>query len=52
MQLAGTGAEHRDHDYRAVTVGDLDVYSADGCLTRVPDTLANRDASRFGGHRR
>ena len=44
MLLAGIDAEHRDHDYRAVTAGDLDVYSADGCLTRVPDTPANRDA--------
>src|ERR1019366_2896009 len=44
MLLAGIDAEHRDHDDRAVTAGDLDVYSADGCLTRVPDTPANRDA--------
>jgi hypothetical protein len=44
MLLAAIDAEHRDHDYRAVTVGDLDVYSIDGSLTRVPDTPANREA--------
>jgi hypothetical protein len=49
MLLAGIDAEHQDHDYRAVTVGDLDVYSADGCLTRVPDTPANRDAFGSAG---
>jgi hypothetical protein len=49
MLLAGIDAEHRVHDYRAVTVGDLDVYSADGCLTRVPDTPANRDAFGSAG---
>jgi hypothetical protein len=47
--LAAVGAEHRDHDYRAVAVGDLDVFSADGCLTRVPDTPANRDAFGSAG---
>ena len=49
LLLAAVDAEHRDHDYRAVTVGDLDVYSADGCLTRVPDTPANRDAFGSAG---
>ncbi len=47
--LAGTGAGHRDHDYRAVTVGDLDVFSIDGSLTRVPDTPANRQAFGSAG---
>ena len=42
--LAGIDAEHRAHDYRAVTVGDLDACSIDGSLTRVPDTPANRQA--------
>ena len=42
--LAGVDAEHRDHDYRAVIVGDLDTCSIDGSLTRVPDTPANRQA--------
>jgi len=49
LLLAGIGAEHQDRDYRAVMVGDLDVYPADGCLTRVPDTPANRDAFGSAG---
>lgn len=49
MLLAAVDAEHRDHDYRAVTMGDLDVYPADGCLTRIPDTPANRDAFGSAG---
>ena len=47
--LAGIDAEHREHDYRAVIVGDLDVCSIDGSLTRVPDTPANRDAFGSAG---
>ena len=46
--LAAAGAEHRDHDYRAVRVGDsgheLRLGSIDGSVTRVPDTPANREA--------
>ena len=42
-------AEHREHDYRAVTVGDLDACSIDGSLTRVPDTPANRQAFGSAG---
>jgi hypothetical protein len=46
--LAAVGGEHRDHDYRAVYVGDsgheLDLGSIDGSVTRVPDTPANREA--------
>jgi hypothetical protein len=38
--LAGTDAGHREHGYRAVTVGELDVGSVDGsrpgCRTRRP----------------
>ncbi len=49
MLLAAIDAEHRDHDYRAVTVGDLDVHSIDGSLTRVPDTPANREAFGSAG---
>jgi len=49
MLLAAIDAEHRDHDYRAVTVGDLDVYSIDGSLTRVPDNPANREAFGSAG---
>jgi len=52
MVLAGIDGEHRAHDYRAVTVGDLEVGSIDGSLVRVPDTPANRQAFRVGGHRR
>ncbi len=46
--LAAAGAEHRDHDYRAVHVGEgthaLRLGSIDGSVTRVPDTPANREA--------
>ncbi|HEY5990726.1 MAG TPA: hypothetical protein VIV12_30675 [Streptosporangiaceae bacterium] len=49
LLLAGIDAEHRDHDYRAVTVGDLDAHSIDGSLTRVPDTPANREAFGSAG---
>ena len=46
--LAAVGAEHRDHDYRAVFVGEpgheLRLGSIDGSVTRVPDTPANREA--------
>ena len=47
--LAGIDAEHRQHGYRAVTVGELDVGSIDGSLTRVPDTPENRDAFGSAG---
>ena len=49
MALAGIDAEHRDHDYRAVTVGDLDAGSIDGSLIRVPDTPASREAFGSAG---
>ena len=49
LVLAGVDAEHRDHDYRAVIVGDLDTCSIDGSLTRVPDTPANRQAFGSAG---
>ena len=46
--LAAVGAEHRDHDYRAVHVGDsgheLYLGSIYGSVTRVPDTDLNRAA--------
>jgi hypothetical protein len=46
--LTAVGAEHRDHDYRAVFVGEpgheLRLGSIDGSVTRVPDTPANRAA--------
>ena len=46
--LAAAGAEHRDHDYRAVLAGgpghELRLGSIDGSVTRVPDTPANREA--------
>jgi hypothetical protein len=41
LLLAGIDAEHRSHDYCAVTVGDLEVGSIDGSLIRVPGTPAN-----------
>jgi hypothetical protein len=49
LLLAAIDAEHGDHDYRAVTVGDLDVYAIDGSLTRVPDSPANREAFGSAG---
>ncbi len=49
LVLAGVDAEHREHDYRAVTVGVLDACSIDGSLTRVPDTPANRQAFGSAG---
>jgi hypothetical protein len=49
LVLAGLDAEHREHDYRAVRVGDLDVCSIDGSLTRVPDSGANREAYGSAG---
>ncbi|MGH3124492.1 MAG: hypothetical protein ACRDND_26190, partial [Streptosporangiaceae bacterium] len=47
--LAGADVEHREQDYRAVMVGDLDACSIDGSLTRVPDTPANRRAFGSAG---
>ena len=49
LVLAGVDAEHREHDFRAVLAGDLDVCSIDGSLTRVPDTPANREAFGSAG---
>jgi hypothetical protein len=49
LLLAAVDAEHRDHDYRAVTIGDLDAHAIDGSLTRVPDTPANRAAFGSAG---
>ena len=49
MALAGVDGEHRSHDYRAVTVGDLEIGSIDGSLIRVPDTPANREAFGSAG---
>ena len=49
MTLAGVDGEHRSHDYRAVTAGDLEVGSIDGSLIRVPDSPANRAAFGSAG---
>jgi hypothetical protein len=49
LVLAGADGEHRSRDYRAVTVGDLEVGSIDGSLIRVPDTPANRAAFGSAG---
>ena len=49
MALAGVDGEHRSHDYRAITVGDLEAGSIDGSLIRVPDTPANRAAFGSAG---
>jgi hypothetical protein len=42
MVLAASGAEHEDHDYRAIEVGDLRLGSIDGSVTRMADTPGNR----------
>ena len=49
MTLAGVDGEHRSHDYRAVTAGDLEVGSIDGSLIRVPDSPVNRAAFGSAG---
>jgi len=49
MALADVDAEHRSHDYRAVTAGDLEVGSIDGSLIRVPDSPASRAAFGSAG---
>jgi hypothetical protein len=49
LLLAAIDGEHRSHDYRAVTVGDLEVGSIDGSLIRVPDSPANREAFGSAG---
>jgi hypothetical protein len=49
LVLAGVDAEHRERDFRAVMVGDLDACSIDGSLTRVPDTPASRRAFGSAG---
>jgi len=46
MVLAASDGEHREHDYRAVQAGDLQLCSIDGSVTRMPDTPANR--AEFG----
>lgn len=47
--LTAVGGEHRDHDYRAVHVGELHLGSIDGSVTRVPDTPACRRAFGSAG---
>ena len=47
--LTAVGGEHRDHDYRAVCVGELRLGSIDGSVTRVPDTPACRQAFGSAG---
>src|SRR5262249_25440909 len=47
--LAAVDAEHHQHDYRAVRVGDLNACAIDGSLVRTPDTPANRQAFGSAG---
>jgi hypothetical protein len=49
LALAGVDGEHRSRDYRAITVGDLEVGSIDGSLIRVPDVPASRQAFGSAG---
>ena len=46
MVLAASAAEHEEHDCRAIEIGDLQLGSIDGSVTRMPDTPANR--AEFG----
>jgi hypothetical protein len=46
MVLAASDAEHQQHDYRAIRIGDLRLGSIDGSVTRMPDTPPNR--AEFG----
>ena len=46
MVMAASAAEHEEHDYRALRIGDLHLGSIDGSVTRMPDTPANR--AEFG----
>jgi hypothetical protein len=49
LLLAAACAEHREHDYRAVQVGDLRLGSIDGTLTRMSGTPGNRAACGSAG---
>jgi len=49
MVLAASDAEHQEHDYRAIEIGDLHLGSIDGSLTRMPDTPGNRAESGSAG---
>ena len=42
LVLAASAAEHGQHDWRAIEIGDLKLGSVDGTVTRMPDTKANR----------
>ncbi|MGH3201514.1 MAG: hypothetical protein ACRDP5_05595 [Streptosporangiaceae bacterium] len=42
LVLAASDAEHYEHDYRAIEIGDLHLGSIDGSVTRMPDTPGNR----------
>ena len=42
LVLAASAAEHEQHDWRAIEIGDLKLGSVDGTVTRMPDTKANR----------
>lgn len=42
LVLAASAAGHEQHDWRAIEIGDLRLGSADGTVTRMPDTTANR----------
>jgi hypothetical protein len=46
MVLGASAAEHEEHGYRAISIGDLHLGSIDGSVTRMPDTPANR--AEFG----
>ena len=51
MALAGVDGEHRSRDYRAITVGDLEVGSIDGSLIRVAGHPGEPGGIRVSGHR-
>jgi hypothetical protein len=44
ITLAGSRRQHREHDWRALGIGELRLKSLDGTVTRTPDTPSNRAA--------
>lgn len=52
MTLAASAGGHREHDYRAIEIGDLRLGSLDGTVTRMPDTSAKRAELRTRGRSR
>ena len=52
MVMAASAAEHEEHDYRALRIGDLHLGSIDGSVTRMPDTPGQPGRVRVCGNQR